>query len=211
MKRFLTVFCIVSVLLGSIFAYVQLGPIRTILGIQKSFHEGDVESLNDSINFESVRASLKVQVRDQIDGRNFFEAESPLLQTLYSSFSYSLMDSMVDEYLKPETLHSLFDLSEDENDALTGEENRAESFTDEGEGQNWMAIALEYQALCDFEYSSWDTFEVKIKETVTEPVSFALFAGTRVSFQRSGMDWKVCDIIFPKSFFQASLDKAGLN
>ena len=46
----------VVVLLGAIVAYVQLGPIRTVMGIQKSFRTGDMASLLDnSIDFEAVR------------------------------------------------------------------------------------------------------------------------------------------------------------
>ena len=37
MKRFVLASCIVVVLLGGIVSYVQLGPIRTLLSIQKSF------------------------------------------------------------------------------------------------------------------------------------------------------------------------------
>lgn len=203
MKRFLSAFCIVIVLLGAIVAYVQLGPIRTVLGIQQSFRTGDMESLNDSIDFEAVRESLKLQMRYHINEQNLIESENPLLQTLYSSFSYSFIDSMVDEYLQPETIQSLFDFSEYAVDSISVEGNEGETLVENNEGQNWLAIAGEYQALCDFEYISWSEFEVSLKETITEPVSLALLAGTRIRFQRSGIDWKVNDIIFPESFFES--------
>ena len=45
MKRFLSVLCMVVVLLGAIIAYVQLGPIRAVMGIQKCFRSGDMASL----------------------------------------------------------------------------------------------------------------------------------------------------------------------
>ena len=44
--------------------------------------------------------------------QDFIQLENPLLQTLYSSFSYSFIDSMVEEYLQPKAIQSLFDFSE---------------------------------------------------------------------------------------------------
>lgn len=200
MKRILSIFFILFVLLGSVFAYVQLGPVRTVMNIQKSFHTGDLESLNDSIDFEAVRISLKQQVRDQIDQQNFFESESPLMKTLYSSLSYSLMDSMVDEYLKPETMQSLFQISQPSNDEVSDLANHTGELKTKKGKQNWFGLAREYLALCDFAYRSWGEFEISLKESINKPVSLAMFAGTRIQFKRSGMDWKVSDIIFPEAF-----------
>ena len=199
MKRFLSVIFLVAVLLGTVFAYVQLGPIRTVWGIQESFRSGDMESLNNSIDFEAVRESLKLQMRHYINQQDLIEFEDPLLQTLYSSFSYGFIDGMVDEYLQPEKIQTLFDFSEHTKDTVFAKD----SLADESQGQDWLAIAQEYLALCDFEYTSWSEFEVSFKEGITKPISIALFAGTRIRFQRNGIDWKVNDIIFPDSFFES--------
>ena len=59
--------------------------------------------------------------------------------------------------------------------------------------------------VCDFDYISWSEFEVSLKESITEPISLALFAGTRIRFQRNGINWKVNDIIFPESYFESRL------
>ncbi len=59
MKRFVLASCIVVVLLGGIVSYVQLGPIRTLLSIQKSFRIGDMELLDNSIDFEERREGLR--------------------------------------------------------------------------------------------------------------------------------------------------------
>lgn len=198
MKRFLSVIFIVAVLLGAVFAYVQLGPIRTVLGIQQSFRSGDMESLNNSIDFEAVRESLKLQMRFYMNQQDLIEFEDPLLQTLYSSFSYGLIDGMVDEYLQPRRIQSLFDFSEQAKDSVLEDD----AFAEQSEGQDGVAIARQYLALCDFKYTSWSEFEVSLKESITEPVSLALFAGTRIRFQRNGIDWTVNDIIFPESFFE---------
>ena len=203
MKRLVSVFFILLVLVGAIVAYVQLGPIRTVLGIQQSFRSGDMDSLDESIDFEAVRASLKLQMRYHLNEQKLIETENPLLQTLYTSVSYSLIDGMVDEYLKPEMIQSLFDFSEPAVGEVAGNVPLGDSFVDEKEGKGWLAVAREYQALCDFDYTSWSEFEVSLKETIREPVSLALLAGTRVRFQRNGIYWKVIDIIFPKSFFKS--------
>ena len=200
MKRFVSALCMVVVLLGAFLAYVQLGPIRTVMGIQKSFRTGDMESLDNSIDFEAVRESMKLQIRSYMNRQDFIQSENPLLQTLYSSFSYSFIDSMVEEYLQPKAIQSLFDFSERTKNAALADGNERDNA-----GANWLAVAREYQALCDFDYRSWSEFEVSLKESITEPRSLALFAGTRIRFQRNGIDWKVNDIIFPESFFESNL------
>ena len=205
MKRFVSALCMVVVLLGAIVAYVQLGPIRTVMGIQKSFRTGDMASLDNSIDFEALRESMKLQMRSYMNRQEFIQSENPLLQTLYSSFSYSFIDSMVEEYLQPKAIQSLFDFSERAKDTELANGNEKELLTEDNAGANWLAVAREYQALCDFDYRSWSEFEVSLKESITEPISLALFAGTRIRFQRNGIDWKVNDIIFPESFFESKL------
>ena len=205
MKQFVSALCMVVVLLGAIVAYVQLGPIRTVMGIQKSFRTGDMASLDNSIDFEAVRESMKLQMRSYMNQQDFIQSENPLLQTLYSSFSYSFVDSVVEEYLQPKALQSLFDFSERAKVLVLANENEEELLAKYNSGANWLAVAREYQALCNFEYRSWSEFEVSLKESIIEPISLALFAGTRIRFQRNGIDWKVNDIIFPESFFESKL------
>ena len=205
MKRFVLTSCIVVVLLGGIVSYVQLGPIRTLLSIKKSFRIGDMELLDNSIDFEAVQESLKLQIRSYIDRQELIQSENPLLQTLYSSFSYSFIDSMVKEYLQPKAIQSLFDFSERTTDAALTDGNQGKLLTEDNSGVNWLALVQEYQALCDFEYRSWSEFELSLKESITRPISLALFAGTRIRFQRNGIDWKLNDIIFPESFFESKL------
>ena len=205
MKRFVLASCIVVVLLGGIVSYVQLGPIRTLLSIQKSIRVGDMELLDNSIDFEAVQESLKLQIRSYINRQDSMQSENPLLQTLYSSFSYSLIDSMVKEYLQPKAIQSLFDFPERTIDAAITDGNQEKLLTEDNSGVNWLALAREYQALCDFEYRSWSEFELSLKESITKPISLALFAGTRIRFQRNGVDWKLNDIIFPESFFESKL------
>lgn len=207
MKRLIIVLLIAIVLFGATFAYVQLGPVRTVMGIQQSFISEDTESLNDFIDFDAVRESLKLQMRQHLNEENLVKSENPLLQTLYSSFSYNLIDGMVDVYLESKSIQSLFDLSMYAKDKASGIGNLDQSLTDTTEDQNWLAIAREYQALCDFKFISYSEFEVSLKENISEPVALALLAGTRIRFLRSGMNWKVNDIVFPESFFTKEFKK----
>ena len=200
MKRLVSVFSIVIVILVAIVAYVQLGPIRTVMSIQKCFRTGDIASLDNSIDFEAVRESMKLQMRSYMNRQDLIQSENPLLQTLYSSFSYSFIDRMVEEYLQPEAIQSLFDFSERAKDVALADGDERDNV-----GANWFALAREYNDLCDFEYRSWSEFEVSLKESITRPISLALFAGTRIRFQRNGIVWKVNDIIFPESFFESKL------
>lgn len=205
MKRFISALCTIFVLLGAIAAYVQLGPIRTVMGIQKSFRTGDMASLDNLIDFEALRESMKLQMRSYMNRQDFINSENPLLQTLYTSFSYSFIDNTVEEYLQPKAIQSLFDFSERAKDKALADRNEEVLLNEDNVRANWLAVAGEYQALCDFDYRSWSEFEVSLKESIIEPVSLALFAGTRIRFQRNGIDWKVNDIIFPESFFESKL------
>ena len=205
MKRLVPALCIVVVLFGGVVAYVQMGPIRTVLGIQKSFRSGDMASLDNSIDFEAVRESMKLQMRSYMNQQDFIQSENPLLQSLYSSFSYSFIDSMVEEYLEPETIQSLFDFSGDMIDEAMSNGYLDKSYTDQSESEHRLTVLRQYLALCDFKYISQSEFEISLKESITEPISLALFSGTRIRFQRNGINWKVNDIIFPESYFESRL------
>ena len=207
MKRLIIVFLIAIVFFGATFVYVQLGPIRTVMGIQQSLISENTESLNDFIDFDALRESLKLQMRRYINEEYSFKSENPLLQTLYSSFSYNLIDGMVDEYLEPKSIQSLFDLTIYAKDKASNAGNLDQLLTDTTGGQNWLAIAREYQALCDFKFISYSEFELSLKEKISEPVALALLAGTRIRFLRKGMDWTVNDIVFPESFFTKEFKK----
>ena len=160
MKRLIIVLLIAILLFGATFAYVQLGPFRTVMGIQQSLMSEDPELLNNFIDFDAVRESLKLQMRYQINEENFVKSENPFLQTLYSSFSYKLIDGMVDEYLEPKSIKSLFDLSVYAKDEALSAGNLDQSLTSTSIDQNWWTIAREYQALCDFKFISYSEFEL---------------------------------------------------
>lgn len=205
MKRFVPVFYIFVILLVATVAYVQLGPIQTVFSIHKSFRMGDMESLDRSIDFKAVRESMKLQMRSYLDRQDFIQSENSLLQTLYSGFSYSFIDSIVEEYMQPKVIQSLFDSSEQSKNKALANRNLEELVIEDNTGSNWLALALEYKALCDFEYRSWNDFELSLKESIHKPISLALFAGTRIRFHRNGIFWRVNDIIFPDSFFESKL------
>ena len=207
MRRIILACTTIFILSSTIFAYVQLGPLRTIWGIQKSFRTANAESLPDFINFDAVRESLKLQIRHHINVENLFKSETPLLQSLYSSFSYNLIDGMVDEYLAPKSIQPLFDNLIYAKDKASGIGNLDQSLADTTEDQNWLVTALGYIALCDFRFISYSEFEVSLKENTSEPAADNLFAGTRIRFLRSGMNWKVNDIVFPESFFTKEFKK----
>ena len=124
MKNFPTVLFIFAFFLCTAFAYIQLGPIRTVIGIQQSLRSGDTELLNKSIDFKAVRESLKLQIQHFINQHNLIKSEDPLLEVLYSSFSYGVIDGVVNEYLQPEKLQSLFGFHEHKKDLVS---NRVQS------------------------------------------------------------------------------------
>lgn len=205
MKRINSAFLIAIILLFLIAAYIQLGPIRTVLRIQNSFKEGDMKSLDKSIDFEAIRESMKIQMHSYINQQDLNELDNLLIESLYLNISYGLIDSMVDDYLQPKTLQSIVNFTESSLDESTEKKNKAEPIDHYHSSDNWVNIILKLRNFCKMEYTSWSEFEISLKHTIKGPVQLAMFSGTRICFKRYGTYWKVNDIIFSESFLRSKL------
>ena len=173
MKRFIA---ILFLLIGLGFAYVLLGPIRTIYGIQSCIRQGEAERLDHYIDFSSVRTDLKAQIRDRVQVENALSFEQPM-GFLFSQLSTQFTDQMVDGFLNPETIASLMNgsFSENTNEDAQGAWN-PEFF---GSSETVQTVLNNFK----FRYLSLDAFEVVIENDHSE------FNQVRVLFERAGLDW----------------------
>lgn len=193
MKRFLLLVIFFVGVLS--FAYVQLGPARAGLGIYQSLKDQDSERLDKYIDFDSVREHLKEQVNEQVIQKNKDTFENPMVQLLFSGVSLSLTDTFVDEILEPKNLELLF---------VSPALNKADESTKQDSGRN---IFEDIKALpgnieqtleiFDFTYTSWSHFEVSMDN------QDSLLGGTRILFQRKGINWFVIAIDLPDAVFDS--------
>ena len=64
---------------------------------------------------------MKIQMRSYMNRQDFLFSRELLAKALYSSLSYSFIDSLVEEHLQPHAIQSSFDFSErTKNAALAG-------------------------------------------------------------------------------------------
>ena len=187
MKRFIA---ILFLLIGLGFAYVLLGPVRTIYGIQSCIRQGEAERLDHYIDFPSVRTDLKAQIRDRIQVENALSFEEPM-GFLFSQLSTQFTDQMVDGFLNPETIASLMNGSLSGNTKNTNEEAQDTWNIDFIESSETVQAVLNN---FKFRYLSLDAFEVVIENDHSE------FNQARILFEREGLDWWITQLALPKGF-----------
>ena len=187
MKRFIAILFLV---LGLSLAYVLLGPVRTIYGIQSCIRQGEAERLDHYINFPSVRADLKAQIRDRVQAENTLSFEEPM-GFLFSQLSTQFTDQIVDGFLNPETIASLI------NEAVPENTNNMNKDSEGTWNREFFESSEKVQAVLNgfkFRYLSIDTFEVVIENAHSE------FNQARVLFERKGIDWWITQLALPEGF-----------
>ena len=119
-------------------------------GHSKSFRTGDMASLDNSIDFEAVRESMKLQMRSYMNQQDLFSQRILFCKLYTLVFLIAFIDSMVEEYLQPKAIQSLFDFSERAKGLVLVNENEEELVTEDNSGANWLAVAREYPSLVQF-------------------------------------------------------------
>ncbi len=174
--------------------YVQLGPFRSAYGIHQSIVQGDYSNLERYIDFPKLRDATKSQLRSYLAEMSRGEFSDPSMQLLFSGFSMSFTDGLVDGFLQPENLASLLAISKgiELEDSLTTEEalDKKLSFYEMAEGLSQLP------EWCSMRYLSWSEFEVTFIKS-----DFPL-VGTQVFFQRRGLDWVISSLRFSDLFWQ---------
>ena len=187
----LSMLCLIALL------YAQLGPFRAAYGIHQSIEREDFSKLERYIDFPELREATKSQLRSYLADMSRGEFSDPSMQLLFSGWSMSFTDGLVDGFLQPENLASLLAISR-------GVEWENSLTTDEAVDQklSLYEIAAGLSRLsewCSLRYLSWSEF------AVTFIKSDSPLVGTQIFFQRRGLDWVLSSVRFSDVFWQDAL------
>lgn len=100
-------------MLGGLFALLLLAtayvawPVHAALTIREAMIDGDVETLNRRVEWQSLRASLKSSLTPETIARLSADPEAPrrtLWQSIKASLAPRFADTVIDRYVTPEQL-----------------------------------------------------------------------------------------------------------
>lgn len=160
-------------LLVTFIAWYYASPYLALNNLKETLAEPNSEELAEQIDFDSVRNSLKSQLRANLAEELFSEDDGAdgAFAALGSMFAMTLLDGLVDNLLTPESLVTLINVGQI-LPAGDQEENIANKDVDwsiERDGVNKFIAKLESDSQED----------------------------TKLVFKRSGLDWKLSEIHFP--------------
>ena len=197
MKRWLAVLFFI---LSAFLAWVQLGPIRTVWGIQACIRNGEAERLGQYIDFPAIRSDLKGQIRSKIEASQLVDSEDPM-RFLMAQLSTQFTDTLVDGFLNPETIASVVNAPMRESSQVSSDdEGMGESEGLGGGGLDLEAIRSNpyTQAVLNrcFSLLSWTQFELVIENEGSD------YNQAQVLFERRGLDlnWKITQFTLPYDF-----------
>ncbi|MBB5017263.1 hypothetical protein HNQ59_000527 [Chitinivorax tropicus] len=169
---------------GSLVAYAIATPYIAVYQISDAAHKKDAEALSSHIDFPSVRQSIKSQINQNIS--NTLQ-ENNLKDNLFSELGMALagamVDTLVESYVSPAGISKL----------ISGQKFLQKVSTDTSENQQGNQPKQESKSLfsqASMSYKSLDKFEVVKQSDNGDQLKFIL--------SRSGLSWKITDIILPK-------------
>lgn len=174
-------------LLVTFIAWYYASPYLALNNLKETLAEPNSEELAEQIDFDSVRNSLKSQLRANLAEELFSEDDGAdgAFAALGSMFAMTLLDGLVDNLLTPESLVTLINVGQI-LPAGDQEENIANKDVDwsiERDGVNKFIAKLESDSQED----------------------------TKLVFKRSGLDWKLSEIHFPINWAVLNLKKKLSN
>lgn len=175
MRRGKIVFIIV---MGLIVAYVIAGPYITVYQMKSAAEHYNGEALSEHIDFPAVRQSLKDQFNLMLAQKMTEDEEikdNPFA-AMGAAFAGMMVDKMVDAYVTPAAITLL----------MAGK--KPEGAVNEGSGDGNDSLRKPF-ADASMSYASLDRFVVTVKDMDKEAGRFV--------FRRSGIAWKLTEIILP--------------
>ena len=154
-------------LLVTVIAWYYASPYLALNNLKETLAEPNSEELAEQIDFDSVRNSLKSQLRANL-AEEVFSEDDGAFAALGSMFAMTLLDGIVDNLLTPESLVTLIN---------AGQIIPKDKFTEPKQDQNvnWV-----------IEYGGFNRFVAKIGEGGEE--------ATTLVFRRYGFKWKLTEI-----------------
>jgi len=170
MKKLIISLLIVSVI--SLLTWVSLGPFVTIYRATKATLEGDSETLEKCVDFESVRCSIKAQFLSEVFDN--VPKDSNFLSGLMVSLSSVAIQTTIDILVTPEGITQIF---REEVGPITGRKN--------------FELAQVIFKPTSFKFASFNKFVFII------PVrSKSIF----VILKRQGLSWKISNVVLPLEY-----------
>lgn len=178
MKRMLVVAILAGVLLAG---YVVTAPVIAISQIRAAIQRRDSEKLSAHVDFPSLRNNLKEQLNAQLL-KQAASQDNPF-GLLVMPFISKLGEGMVDSFITPTGIASLMageepDTPESSQTIQTSKNVKPEPFKN-----------------AQYSYDSTSTFSVRVTNDKGEQVRFVL--------TRSGLTWKLSNILIPVGQFPA--------
>ncbi|MDY0187387.1 MAG: DUF2939 domain-containing protein [Syntrophus sp. (in: bacteria)] len=159
--------------------YAAAAPYLTLYMIQSGVEQSDPEKISKYVDFPALRANLKTQVHSHIQsGETPSSRENPIA-TAANRLVSKMADDAVDSLVTPAVLKML----------AQGEQRRERSTRDSSPGAEESKGGFLKNASC--RYESLDTFSVTKKDDKNREI--------RLILSRSGLSWKLSNIILPRS------------
>lgn len=161
----------------SMVGYLGLTPYLTLMSLKQAVQSQDGEAIAEKVEFSSVRESLKEQINAKITGEALSSGDQDLASSasalLGATFAASFVDNVVDTFIKPSSLISLFARGKDETSTL----DSIEEFNNVGIND----ATLRYEGVNQFSVS----FEGEDGDI-------------KVILSRRGLVWKITEIRLPQ-------------
>jgi hypothetical protein len=167
---FLGILCLVV-------AWYFISPHWTFYRFERAVRSGDVEAIDDLVDFQAVREDLKAQARADILKRLVASSDDNPLAPLGLAFGNALLDNLIDSIVSPSGIAALIQGKKPTLDAL---ENTQVPATSSSDTRNHH-----------LQYVSLSQFKVVFDDYEKNSDSIALHA---FHFNRTGFSWRLARI-----------------
>lgn len=176
----------VAVLIA-LLAYVAAGPFLTVRAIREAVKTGDTVKLEKQVDFPALRSSFKAQLADHLAREAGAHVDDGPLATFGIGLANTLMATAIDGLITPTGISAMMEgrrIWERVNNEPFSSDGENGKDDDPGEQRPQVLKNPEY----DFE--SLSRFTATVADQKGRPVVFV--------FSRSGLNWKLSEILLPK-------------
>lgn len=167
-----------ALVIVGVIAYVALGPYLTVSAIKTGIVENDAETLSDHIEFPTLRQNLKEQLRVVIMKSAATEVEDNPFGVLLAGLATTFVDGMLDSLVTPSGLESMMEGHEPSTERSS---SSTSTKTTKERDDLFRDARTSYDSLSKF--SVW--------------VPNDAGGETRFVLKRSGLSWKLVNILIP--------------
>jgi len=172
----------VAVLIA-LLAYVAAGPFLTVRAIREAVKTGDTVKLEKQVDFPALRSSFKAQLADHLAREAGAHVDDGPLATFGIGLANTLMATAIDGLITPTGISAMME-GRKVWDRVNNEPFSPNGEDDPGTPRPQVLQNPEY----DFE--SLSRFTATVADQKGRPVVFV--------FNRSGLNWKLSEILLPK-------------